>query len=177
MNFKSELEAYRFIMDIETYVLESTQVPFTNKVIVDKDVMYDFLDRLRSRLPREMKECKRIIEQKQKEENKRKNEHNHPMNNDYQPALEQNIKLIDEKIRTLAEVEALNITKKIEETQIQCETMIKDAEKQAQEIIRSAHDYAEQIVERLQSGIEQQILEIKDGRSQIANVLKKIKQG
>ena len=62
MSFKEELDVYRFIMDIETYVLESTPIPFTNKVLVDKDKMYDYLDQLRSRLPKEFKECKRLLE-------------------------------------------------------------------------------------------------------------------
>ncbi|NLT94529.1 MAG: hypothetical protein GXW85_03180 [Clostridia bacterium] len=62
MSFKAELDVYRFIMDIETYVMESTQIPFTSKVMVDKNVMYDYLDKLRMRLPKEIKECKKILE-------------------------------------------------------------------------------------------------------------------
>ena len=40
-------------------MLESTP-SLTNKVLVDKDKMYDYLDQLRSRLPKEFKECKRL---------------------------------------------------------------------------------------------------------------------
>ncbi|MFZ7103471.1 MAG: hypothetical protein ACOWWO_12560, partial [Peptococcaceae bacterium] len=69
MEFKSEFEVYKFIMDMETYIMESTPVPFTNKVMVDKNIIYDYLDTLRSRLPKELRACSKTKEQ-QKDEHK-----------------------------------------------------------------------------------------------------------
>jgi len=139
VNFKTELDAYKFIMNIETYILESTPVPFTNKVMVDKDVMYDFLDRLRSRLPKEMKECQRIIEKKQ----------------------------LEDKINSNG----------VEDKQKECEEMLKQAEQQAQEIITGAYEYADKIVARFQSQLEKQIIEVEEGRNQIANTTLKLRKG
>ncbi|MGI6225940.1 MAG: hypothetical protein ACOYJ1_06795 [Peptococcales bacterium] len=164
MDFKSELEAYRFIMDIETYVFESTPVPFSNKVIVDKDVMYDYLDRLRSRLPKEMKECKRLIEKRQREENsceyKQVNSTNKPTEkNDAQVKEE-----IDNTINN----------KMVQDTHKECEEMLKGAQEQAQAIINDAYLKAEKIMVLLEEQIDEKIKEVKNGRQEIADVIKKI---
>ncbi|MFZ5944172.1 MAG: hypothetical protein ACOYVD_08690 [Bacillota bacterium] len=68
MEFKSAIETYKFIMDLETYIMESKAIPFSNKVIVDKDIVYDYLDKLRSKLPKEMKEMKKLYESYEKGE-------------------------------------------------------------------------------------------------------------
>ena len=74
MEFKTELDVYRFIMELETYVFESTPIPFSNKVIVDKDIIYDYLDRLRSKLPKEMKECQKLYQKSLKSQEVEGNE-------------------------------------------------------------------------------------------------------
>ncbi|KJS81012.1 MAG: hypothetical protein JM58_17910 [Peptococcaceae bacterium BICA1-8] len=167
MNFKTELDIYKFIMNIETYILESRSVPFTNKVMVDKDEICDYLDRLRSRLPKEIEECQRIIEKKQFEEENEQN--NNDSSVDIKPISEQ-------KIVDLDDFQILNATKLYQDKQKECEELLKLAEQQAQEIIAGAYEYADKIVAKYQSQLERQILEVNEGRSQIANIKLKLKK-
>lgn len=166
MNFKSEIETYKFIMDIETYVFESTQVPFSNKVLVDKDVMYDYLDRLRSRLPKEMKECKRIIEKRQSAENNNED----TKDNIISPLP------VEQKLSNSNEKEILESAKRLQDTQKECEKMLKEAQERAQLIMQNAYNRAEQMLVLLEDQVEKNLSEVKDGRGQIADVINKMRK-
>jgi len=167
MNFKTELDIYKLIMNIETYILESKSVPFTNKVMVDKDEICDYLDRLRSRLPKEIKKCQRIIEKKQFEV---ENEQN---NNDFRIDLKP---VSEQKSMESDDFQIPNATKLYQDKQKECEELLKKAEQQAQEIIAGAYEYADKIVATCQSQLERQILEVNEGRSQIADITLKLKK-
>ncbi len=56
------MKLYEILDKIQTSVENASNVPLTNKIMLDKDEFLDLLDELRSVLPIELKEAKRIVE-------------------------------------------------------------------------------------------------------------------
>jgi len=54
----------KYLVQIEDVLENSKAVPFTNKVSVDKEQIYEILDEIRLNLPTELKESKKLIENK-----------------------------------------------------------------------------------------------------------------
>ena len=47
--------------EIEGYLHQCTNLPFSSKVVVNMEVLYEFMADLRMKLPEEVKRAKRII--------------------------------------------------------------------------------------------------------------------
>ncbi len=47
--------------EMESYFEECKKMPFSNKVIVDMEVVYEFLTDIRLRLPEELKRSQKIV--------------------------------------------------------------------------------------------------------------------
>lgn len=52
--------------EIEGYLQECNSLPFSSKVMVDMEVLYEFMADLRMKLPEEVKRSKRIIDERDK---------------------------------------------------------------------------------------------------------------
>ncbi len=57
-------DVLNLIDEMEGYFEECKTMPFSNKVIVDMEVMYEFMTDLRLKLPEEIKRSQRILEEK-----------------------------------------------------------------------------------------------------------------
>lgn len=56
----------RYLIQIEDIIENSKAVPFSGKVAVDKELIYEIIDEIRLNLPNEIKESRRILENKDK---------------------------------------------------------------------------------------------------------------
>ena len=59
-------DVLNLIDEMEGYFEECKTMPFSNKVIVDMEVMYEFMTDLRLKLPEEIKRSQRILEEKER---------------------------------------------------------------------------------------------------------------
>jgi vacuolar-type H+-ATPase subunit H len=57
---------FNLIDEMEGYFEQCKSMPFSNKIMVDIDVIYEFMTDLRLKLPQEIKQSQRVIEQKEK---------------------------------------------------------------------------------------------------------------
>jgi len=61
------LDSIMLLLDeMEGYLQECSNVPFSSKVIVNMEVLYEFMADLRMKLPEEVKRSKRIIDEREK---------------------------------------------------------------------------------------------------------------
>lgn len=59
-------DVFNLIDDMEGYFEECKSVPFSNKIVVDMEVIYEFITDLRLKLPEEIKRSQRILEEKER---------------------------------------------------------------------------------------------------------------
>lgn len=59
-------DVLNLIDEMEGYFEECKNVPFSNKVVVDMEVMYEFMTDLRLKLPEEIKRSTRILDEKER---------------------------------------------------------------------------------------------------------------
>jgi cell division septum initiation protein DivIVA len=61
------MESIMLLLDeMEGYLQECNSLPFSSKVVVNMEVLYEFMADLRMKLPEEIKRSKRILEEKDK---------------------------------------------------------------------------------------------------------------
>jgi cell division septum initiation protein DivIVA len=175
-NLGSRLKIQRLLMELETYITQNTPVPFTNKVIVDKDAVYDLIDNIRAKLPAELKQCEKILDKNQ--------------------VLVENIESEKQQILDSAEAEKAQIIaaaqKEAEniiaaaqeklksewnetvsqETEELCRKMFLQAQKEAQQIIEQAQNQipqAEEEAQRIIADAQNQISQAEEKARKIIN--------
>ena len=115
--------------DIESYLQECNNLPFSNKVVVNMAVLYEFMNDLRMRLPEEIKRSQRIIEDKD--------------------SMLEKARIMADKMAKDAESEAQRllaehvIRKKAME---EAENIIARANAQAEEITDGAYNYVDELL-------------------------------
>ncbi len=68
------MEIFNVLNELEELVEASIKVPLTRRVMVDEDRLLDYLDRIRTSLPEEIRQAKWVIQEREKvmSETKRK---------------------------------------------------------------------------------------------------------
>ncbi|HOA81653.1 MAG TPA: ATPase [Defluviitaleaceae bacterium] len=126
------LEAIEDILD------SSNAVPFTGKVMVDKEELYELITDIRLKLPNEIKQSKWVIEERNK------------ILIDAQKEAENTIKEADAKLAKL--VDEHEITKRAYE---QAEEIIESAKQNAREMRLGALDYADEVLLAVENNLKQ----------------------
>lgn len=118
--------------EMEGYLQDCSSVPFSNKkIVVDMEILYDFMTDLRMKLPEEVKRSKRILDEKTKIVKEAK-EIAKQTEEETKIRLRQ---LLDEhEVRKQAEAEANEI--------------VNDANQEANEIANQAYSYAQKLLEQ-----------------------------
>ena len=141
----------KYLIQIEDVLETSKVVPFSGKVAVDKDLIYDIIDEIRLNLPNELKESKKLIENKDRflrEAEKRS-----------ESAIE-NAQLESETILQEAYKKA---EKMISEHEIyksaeeEAELIMEEAKRDAKNIRINAMDYADEILSKAEAAMRSTI--------------------
>lgn len=180
-NLGSRLKIQRLLMELETYITQNTSVPFTNKVIVDKDAVYDLIDNIRAKLPEELRECERIIDKNQSLVENLESERQQILDS----AEAEKARIIAaaqkeaEEILAVAQLELKsewNETVSLETEEL-CRKMIMQAQKEAQQIIDQAQNLVEEEARRIMADAQKQIPQAEEEAQRIiADAQKQISQ-
>lgn len=144
------MELLSILNEMEEFVQNSSRVPMTKKVLVDEDRMLDFLDRIRTILPEEVRKAKWVVQEREKVINETK----------------------AEAARMIEEAQK-DIQRRAEESEIvkQARTMadeiIQKAEETSKEMRLGARDYADDVLARLETRLDRLIKEIESGRTEL----------
>ena len=123
--------------EMEGYLQECNNLPFSSKVVVNMEVLYEFMADLRMKLPEEIKRSKRVIDEK----DKIIGEAEKVANGIIEEAKDQAAKKLNEhEIRRQAIKEA--------------ETMLAQTKQTADEITESAYEYVDSILAQSQDVIK-----------------------
>ncbi|NLK97071.1 hypothetical protein [Defluviitalea saccharophila] len=143
------------LLDVMEDILDgSSTVPFTGKVMVDKDELLEIITDIRLKLPNEIKQSKWVIEERNK------------ILIDAQKEAEGIMKEADERIAKL--VDENEITKRAYE---QAEEIIETAKQNSRQMRLGAIDYADEILSLVENNIKQTLEKIHKETSELENSL------
>lgn len=144
------LELLSVLNELEEFIQSCSRVPMTRKVLVDEERVLDFLDRVRTLLPEEVRKAKWVVQEREK-----------VLSESRQEAAQ----LLDEARKEISrQAEDSEIVRQAKEM---ADDTIKKAEQMAQEMRLGARDYADDILIRLEARLEKVFKEIEAGRAEL----------
>lgn len=144
------MEIFNVLNELEELIENSPKVPMTRRVLVDEDRLLDYLDRIRTSLPEEVRQAKWVIQEREKVITETKKEAGRIME-DAQKQLERRA----EESEIVRQARAL------------AEEMVQKAEVVAKDIKQGARDYADEILMELENNLGKIVTEIQDGRAEL----------
>lgn len=124
--------------ELEEILDNSRAVPFSNKVSVDKEEIYDLISEIRVRLPNELKQSKWVVEERNK------------ILIDAQKEADEIVKSAEDRVVRL--VEDNEVTKKAYD---QAAAIIDSAKKTAKEMRLGAVEYSENMLSEAESKLKE----------------------
>ena len=144
------MDILQLLEEFENMVEESSRIPMTGKLIINEDILYSYLDKLRATLPESIREAEWVLREKERVMEEAKNEGK---------AI---IETANNKLQKITgESEIVKLAKS------QGEEIIKNAQSVAREITQGAFTYADEVMVRLQAQLERTMVVITQGREEI----------
>ncbi len=144
------MELLSILNEMEEFVQNSSRVPMTKKVLVDEDRMLDFLDRIRTILPEEVRKAKWVVQEREKVINETKAE------------AARMIEEAQKDIQRRAEESEI-----VKQARAMADEIIQKAEETSKEMRLGARDYADDVLARLEARLDRLIKEIESGRTEL----------
>jgi vacuolar-type H+-ATPase subunit H len=136
--------------EIENILVDSTRVPFTNKLVIEEDDIIRLLDELRDVLPQEIKDAAKIVSERQRILEEAQKE----AQNIVDQAKVYVTKLTDENI----------ISKQAQE---QANEIVQQARKAARDLQQESVIYAEDVFKHLESNLQKALEVVQQGHSHL----------
>ncbi|QJW44376.1 ATPase [bacterium BFN5] len=136
--------------EIENILVDSTRVPFTNKLVIEEDDVIRLLDELRDVLPQEIKDAAKIVSERQRILEEAQKE----AQNIVDQAKVYVTKLTDENI----------ISKQAQE---QANEIVQQAQKAARDLQQESVIYAEDVFKHLESNLQKALEVVQQGHSHL----------
>lgn len=150
------MELFNILNELEEFIETSPRIPLTSRVVLDEDHLLDFIDRIRTSLPDEMRQAKWIVEEREKV---------------LAESKEEAMRIVQDTERHLkSRAEESEIYKKAQEL---AEQHQRQAQEVAAKIKLGAHQYANDILSEMEDKLIKVIEEIRQGRKELAQVQEK----
>lgn len=144
------MEIFTLLENLEELLDSGTKVPFSNKVLVDREELAEILENIRLKLPDELKQAKWVKEERQR------------IIMDAQKEADDIVKQTETRIISL--VDDHEITK---QALAQKEEIIESADKVAKEISVGTREYADALLERLEEILKETLGVIHQNRKEL----------
>ncbi|MDD2376242.1 MAG: ATPase [Clostridia bacterium] len=144
------MEIFTLLENLEELVENSSKVPFSSKVMVDKEELGDILEEIRLKLPDELKQAKRIKDERLN------------ILNDAQKESDELLKDAENKIIQMVDEHV--ITK---QAIMQKEEIVENANKISKEISCGTRDYADAILEKVEDVLRETMQVVHNNRKEL----------
>ena len=140
----------KLLDELEEILDQSKAVPFSGRVSVDKDEIYDIITEIRLKMPNEIKQAKWVIEERNK------------ILIDAQKEADEIIKSAEERLSKL--VDENEVTKRAYE---QASEIIESSKKTAKEMRIGANEYADNVLQVAEEHLKDMYIRIKEEGSNL----------
>ncbi|MHB0866634.1 MAG: ATP synthase subunit B family protein [Thermoleophilia bacterium] len=135
---------------LDEIVNNARPMPMTDKVMIDREEIYDILDQMRTTIPEEIKQARWIVKERQEMLAEAKTESDRIV----KEAQEQANRLVsEEEVVKMAERNAAQI--------------MEDARAREREIRLGAEDYADEVLETLETNLDKFLAAVRRGRERL----------
>ena len=144
------MEVMRVLDEMEELVENSGRIPLTGKVIIDSEVLLDFVDKIRSLLPEELRQAQWVSKERER------------ILADAQQEAKEIVSKTHNEVQSLAKE-----TEIVKEANIQASTILMEAQQKAYEIETGANSYALEVLESLEDNLTKIINIVKKGQEEL----------
>jgi vacuolar-type H+-ATPase subunit H len=148
------MEILDVLEEFEKIIEESGRIPMTSRVIINEDILYNFVDKFRAMLPGSVREAERVLREKERILEDAEQERGN---------IIESAKTKLERITGESEIVKMAIT--------QGEGIIEEAKGNARKLTTGAYNYADDVMNALQAELEKLLQTVRSGRDEIRNVL------
>jgi len=171
------MEILGLIDELEELVNEASAIPFSNRIVLDKDDISDILRRINVAIPEEVRRAKWIKEEKDQILIEAKKEAEEILKS----AQAEEARLLDhakfEENRVIEDARSIadNLVSNNEITVLaenHCRNLVDDAESKAKDIKEGAYHYADDMLEELQYKLQDFLETLNHNRSELVKFVK-----
>lgn len=147
---EKRMELQNVLQEMEQHVTNASRIPLTGKVMVDGDMILEFIDKIYATLPDELKQAQQVLAQSDK--------------------LLENVEQQGKRILAEAREQAAYLVTQTEvhqEAQQIGREIVKRAEQEASDLQRGALLYADDILQQLEQNLEKLIFSVKRNREDL----------
>ncbi|HJJ10973.1 MAG TPA: ATPase [Clostridiaceae bacterium] len=144
------MEIFTLLENIEDILEKSKGVPFSNKVLVDKEEILEIISELRLKLPEELKQAKWIKEERQR------------ILVEAQKEADDIVKEAENRIISM--IDEHEITKKAYEKKAE---IIETANEMSREISKGTKDYADNVLNGIEVALQEALKIIQNNRNEL----------
>lgn len=140
------MDILHLIDQLEAAINNGWHIPLTSDVIVNEEELLRILDEMRSRIPQEVQQAKRLLQEKERVLAQAREER--------------------ERIVALAGEEAARLTEESEITKaamVRAQTIVERAKRDAESIRKGADDYVVEVLSNLRQQLEQILRTVNNG--------------
>ncbi|MCT4598712.1 MAG: ATPase [Vallitalea sp.] len=122
------------INEMEDYFESCSKVPFSNKIMVNPEVIYELMTDMRLKLPEEIKRCQRVLEEKEK--------------------IILDAKMNAENVEKETEnkmLELINEHEIMQKAYSEAEVVLSEAKNTSRELKLGAYEYADEIISKVEN--------------------------
>lgn len=144
------MDVIKLLDEMEEFIDSGSRIPFLGKVLLDGDVLLEYMDKIRASLPEEIKQAKFVNLERDK--------------------VMQEAKRRADRIIEEAESQARKIIAEdqiMRQIQIEAEELLKQSRKTSSEIKQGAKVYANDVLHQLEVNLEKALYTIKKGREEL----------
>jgi len=144
------MDILELIDELEQEIEEAKKVPLSNKIVTEKERLLDYIDKIRSELPEELRQAKWIAREREKIIDEAKVE-----------AMQMKEEARGKVLKMAQESEV------VKEAKLQSEEIIAEAYKVAHEIKKGANKYADDVLASIENKLQRTLTIVEDGRVEL----------
>jgi len=161
------VELFSVLNELEELIESSTKVPMTKRILVDEDKLLDYLDRIRTALPEEIRQAKWVMQERDKFLAEAKREANRTME---EAKSEAGRTVEDAQKQLQRQADQSEVVRLAEFKAAEIQDQARDV---ATEIKQGARNYAEDILARLEINLAKVMEQVQAGRDELKSMNKK----
>ncbi|MDD2420579.1 MAG: ATPase [Heliobacteriaceae bacterium] len=149
---EGKVNVLRLLDEIEELIESAARIPMTGKILIDDDLLLDYLDRIRTGLPEELRQAKWLTKERQRV---------------IQEAEGEAKRMIEETKAYVAKM--AGETEICREARLQAEEIVAQSKREATELKAGACEYADDILRQLEHTLGRTVNSVRKGREELQN--------
>ncbi|MGI6066185.1 MAG: ATPase [Bacillota bacterium] len=144
------MDVIKLLDEMENVIDSGSRVPVIGRVMVDADLLFEYMDKVRAAIPEEIRQAKFVNMEKEKV---------------LQEARQQADRILEEATKQAARMVAED--QLVKQAQIQADEIVEQAKRTSTEIKQGAKSYANEVLHQLEINLEKALYTIKKGREEL----------